>query len=61
MQDSKHAGTDQVHRERIEYFAVEVTSEAGSQYGISAYGEEAKELCRVATARNTEMPMIVAT
>ncbi|MEP0824072.1 MAG: hypothetical protein HRF40_01150 [Nitrososphaera sp.] len=43
----------------IEYFAVEVTCETGSQYGISAYGAEARELYRVAKAEMSKMHMIV--
>ena len=37
----------------IKYFAVEVTAEDGVQYGISAYDEEAEDLCALATAKST--------
>jgi hypothetical protein len=39
----------------IKYFQVEVTSEDGVQYGISAYNEEAEELCRAARSAETEL------
>lgn len=41
----------------IGYYAVEVTSETGSQYGISAYGGEAEELYKVAISK-LEAPLI---
>lgn len=45
----------------IKYFAVEVTSETGVQYGIAAYDREAEELHRLAMGKKapaTEMPLI---
>lgn len=45
----------------IKYFAVEVTSEAGAQYGISAYDEEAEELYKVTMERRARaVPMVIA-
>jgi hypothetical protein len=38
----------------IKYYAVEVTSESGVQYGISAYDVEAEELYRVAMSKYTD-------
>jgi hypothetical protein len=49
-------------RNGIKYFAVEVSSEDGTQYGISAYGEEAIELFAVATSKyktqNRPVPLV---
>lgn len=48
----------------IKYYEVEVTSEKGVQYGISAYDEEAEELCKVAMKRRAAMletPMAIST
>lgn len=44
----------------IKYYAVQVTSETGSQYGISAFGEEAEELYKVAMGRPLEVPLILS-
>ena len=44
----------------IKYFAVEVTSESGSQYGISAYDGEAEELYRLAMGRHLEAPLVIS-
>jgi len=39
----------------IKYFQVEVTAEDGAQYGISAYDDEAEDLCRVARLSSNEI------
>jgi hypothetical protein len=47
----------------IKYFAVEVTSESGVQYGIPGYDEEAEELYRVAMEIRVpvvEVPLVVS-
>lgn len=43
----------------IKYFQVEVTSEDGAQYGISAYDDEAEELCRVAKLASNDTMIAV--
>lgn len=46
----------------IKYFAVEVTSETGAQYGIFGYDQEAEELYKVALqerAPRVKVPLII--
>lgn len=49
-------------RNGIKYFAVEVSFEDGTQYGISAYGDEAIELFAIATGKyktqNRPVPLV---
>lgn len=46
---TKSSGVVSILGNGVPYFFVEVTCHDGSQYGITAYGEEAMALCREAT------------